>query len=115
MPKPPSDEEALKRLNQRLDALSAKSTRRGSSFSGEASSEGYKLVAEMVSGVLGGLGLGWLLDQYAGTRPFGMIAGVILGAVAAIYLVVKSASRMSDQARRDNPAKPVPFDDDDET
>lgn len=115
MPKPPTDEEALERLDKRLDALAARTTRKGGTgFSDEASGAGYRLVAELVSGVLGGLGLGWLVDRYAGTSPFGMISGLLLGTIAAVYLVVKAASRMSDRARDVAPGKPVPFDEDDD-
>jgi ATP synthase protein I len=114
MPKPPTDEEALERLNKRLDALSARTTRKRSGYSEEASGAGYKLVAELVSGVLGGLGLGWLVDHYAGTSPFGLIVGLLLGTIAAIYLVVKTASRMSDRSRGPAAERPVPFDDEDD-
>ena len=47
--------------------------------------------------------------------PFGLIVGVLLGTVAAIFLVVKTASRFSDQAQKRSPGEPVPFDDEDET
>jgi ATP synthase protein I len=115
MPKPPTDEEALERLDKRLEALSARTTRKkGSGFSEEASGAGYKLVAELVSGILGGLGLGWAVDYYAGTRPFGMVIGLLIGTIAAIYLVVRAASQMSDRARKAAPAKAVPFDDEDD-
>jgi ATP synthase protein I len=116
MPKQPSDEEALARLGRRVDALEARTTRKRSGFSSEESSSvGYRMVAELVSGVLGGLGLGWLFDKYAGTRPWGLIAGVLLGTVAGVILVVKAASRLSDQAHARSPGEPVPFDDEDET
>ena len=115
MPKQPSDEEALARLGRRVDALEARTTRKRTGFSEESSSAGYQMVAELVSGVLGGLGLGWLFDKYAGTRPWGLIAGVLLGTVAGVILVVKAASRLSDQARKRSPGEPVPFDDEDET
>jgi ATP synthase protein I len=114
MPKPPSDEEALARLGQRADALQARTTRKRAEVSYEASGAGYKLVAELVSGILGGLGLGWLVDKVAGTSPFGLIIGVLGGAVASVVLVVITASRMGDQARKGAPGRPVPFDDEDD-
>jgi ATP synthase protein I len=114
MPKPPTDEEALERLDKRLEALTARTKRKGTGFSDEASGAGYRLVAELVSGILGGLGLGWLVDRYAGTTPFGMVAGLLLGTIASVYLVVKAASRMSDQASKAAPGRPVPFDDEDD-
>jgi len=89
--------------------------RKRTGFSEESSAVGYRMVAELVSGVLGGLGLGWLFDKYAGTGPWGLIAGVLLGTVAGVFLVVKAASRLSNQARERSPGGPVPFDDEDET
>jgi ATP synthase protein I len=115
MPKQPSDEEALARLGRRVDALEARTTRKRTGFSAEGSGAGYSMVAELVSGVLGGLGLGWLFDKYAHTSPFGLIVGVLLGTVAGVFLVVKTASRFSDQAQKRSPGDPVPFDDEDET
>jgi ATP synthase protein I len=115
MPKRPSDEDALERLNQRLDALQTRTTRKPSQLADKAGGAGYRLMAELVSGVLAGLGLGWLVDQYAHTKPWGMLIGVVLGTVASVVLVVKAASRMSDQSKRGSaPAKSVPFDDEDE-
>lgn len=114
MPKQPSDEEALARLGQRADALQARTARKQSRTSYEASGAGYKLVAELVSGVLGGLGLGWLVDRFAHTSPFGLIVGVLGGAIASVVLVVISASRMGDQARKGAPADSVPVDDEDD-
>jgi ATP synthase protein I len=117
MPKQPSDEEALARLGRRVDALEARTRRKrtGLSAEGSGSGAGYSMVAELVSGVLGGLGLGWLFDKYAHTSPVGLIVGVLLGTVAGIFLVVKTASRFSDQAQKRSPGEPVPFDDEDET
>jgi ATP synthase protein I len=115
MPKRPSDEDALERLNQRLDALQTRTTRKTGSLADKAGGAGYRLMAELVSGVLAGLGLGWLVDQYAHTKPWGMLIGVVLGTVASVFLVVKAANRMSDQAKREaGPAKAVPFEDEDE-
>ena len=45
--------------------------------------------------VLTGLGAGYGLDRFAGTTPFGLIAGLLIGAVVGVILVVRSASRAS--------------------
>jgi ATP synthase protein I len=92
----PDDESrrALERLNQRLEAFS--SDRAPKRAAGEAESgvgEGYRMIAELIGGVLGGLGLGWVVDQFAHTRPFGMLIGLLAGTAASVYAVVKTASR----------------------
>ena len=87
-------DEALKRFDERYDALAASSRRTPRQYgSDEGAGAGYRLIG----GVLTGLGLGWLLDRFAGTAPFGLIGGVLIGSAAAIYLAVRSAARMSAQ------------------
>ncbi len=89
-------DEALKRFDERYDALAALSRRTPKQYgSDEGAGAGYRLIGELIGGVLTGLGLGWLLDRFAGTAPFGLIGGVLIGSAAAIYLAVRSAARMS--------------------
>ncbi len=91
-PPPPERDEALKRLDERIDAMAASNVRpvRHVETGAEA---GYKVVGELVGGIVGGLGLGWTLDRFAGTTPWGLIGGVILGMTASILLIVRSAER----------------------
>jgi len=98
MPQPDDEsQEALQRLQQRLDALTAeRKPNEGAEPSAEASvGEGYKLLGEVIGGVVGGLGLGWLVDRLAHTTPFGMVAGLLLGTAASAYAAMKSGSRKS--------------------
>ena len=97
-PSPPHDE-ALKRFDQRLDALTVSSRRVRKTYGSEGgASAGYRLIGELVGGILTGLGLGWLFDRLLGTAPFGLIAGVLIGTGAAVYMAVRSAARMSASA-----------------
>ena len=115
MPKRSSDKDALERLDERLEALESRTRPKPSRFADEGSGAGYRLVAELVSAVLAGLGLGWLADQYVSRPPVGMLAGVLIGAVLGVYLVVRSASRMSAKVRAEQgTAPPVPFDDEED-
>ena len=112
MPEPSSPpDEALKRFDERYDALATSSRRTRTNYGAESgASAGYRLIGELVGGILTGLGLGWLLDRFAGTGPFGLIGGVLIGSVGAIYLVVRSAGRMaaSAPAKEENGPKPGP-------
>jgi ATP synthase protein I len=100
MPQPNDEsQEALKRLQERLDTLTAERKPSGSD-AGTAErgvGEGYRLLGEVIGGVLGGLGLGYLVDRFAHTTPFGVVIGLLLGTAAAGYAAVKSAG---------TPAKP---------
>ncbi len=103
-------DEALQRFDERYDALAASSRRTPKQYgSDEGAGAGYRLIGELIGGVLTGLGFGWLLDRFAGTAPFGLIGGVLIGSAAAIYLAVRSAARMSAQSAtaQDSVATPV--------
>jgi ATP synthase protein I len=94
----PDDEsqEALRRLQDRLDTLTAVRTPKGPAEKSAESSmgDGYRLLGEVIGGVLGGLGLGWVVDHFAHTTPFGMVVGLLLGTAASAYAAIKSADRM---------------------
>ena len=113
MPKPddtrPHDKgkAALNRLDEELDAFEAKRARPASPLGGgDAGAEGYRLVAGLIGGLLGGLGLGWFFDRIAHTAPFGLIGGLLIGIGLSTYSAVRTAGRMSAQASAK--AGPVP-------
>ena len=109
-------EEALKRLDERLEALAKSQVRKPAmGVDAEGSGAGYRLIGELIGGVLGGLGFGWLLDQFAGTAPWGMIGGVLIGSGTAVFVIARSAGRMSQAAAKPG-AKAVPsaFDEDED-
>ena len=77
--------------------------------------QGYRFVGEVVGGVLGGVGLGWLVDRFAHTGPWGVIGGLLIGSGLSIFVAVKSAARMSRIAMESRgPIPSVPDDEDEE-
>jgi len=40
-------------------------------------------------------GVGWLLDRWLGTKPWLMVVGLVLGAVAGFYQFVRLTSKLS--------------------
>ena len=100
MPKPENaGGRALETLDERLGAFEASRTARPAQAGiGGAAGGGYRVLAQMLGGVFGGLGFGWLLDHYAHTGPWGVIGGLVLGAAASIYATVQTASRISARA-----------------
>ena len=105
---------ALKRLDTRLKAFKAgDAPQRGSAGDGGVG-EGYLLMGEVIGGVVGGFGLGWLFDRFAHTTPFGLVIGVLLGVGVSAYAAVQGAMRMGDKVRaRDGVAPDLPDDGDD--
>jgi ATP synthase protein I len=103
---PPDNEAALsarlKRLGERLDHTSRPSetgTRQVTDTS--AFGRGFRLSSEMVGGVLVGAGLGWLLDRWLGTSPWGLIVFLLLGFAAGILNVMRAAGVAPDRNLKD--------------
>ena len=55
----------------------------------------YAAAFSLFAAVVAGLGLGWLLDRWLGTRPWLLIAGLVLGAAAGFYEFIRTSSRLS--------------------
>ncbi|MDC7683797.1 AtpZ/AtpI family protein [Asticcacaulis sp. BYS171W] len=82
-------------LDKRLDAIERKKRRKDTDHgeSEAGAGKGYQALGELLGGIFIGLGAGWLSDEYLHTRPFGMAVGVILGLIAGVYAVARSARR----------------------
>ena len=52
---------------------------------------GFRLSSELIAGVLVGALLGWGLDHFLSTSPFGLIVFVLLGFTAGVVNVIRSA------------------------
>ena len=94
------NDKALQSLDARLDAFEAKKAAEKpvKAASEKANQDGYRLLADLIGGVLVGLGFGWLLDRYAHIGPWGTIGGLLIGLGVAIFSVVRKATKMSAQA-----------------
>ena len=126
MPEPEeSSHSALERLNQRLEAFDAAGADKSKfpgpqvlGIGGSSASDGYRVLGEMLGGVLGGVGFGWLVDRFAHTSPWGVVGGLVIGTGLSIYAVVVTASRMSARAASElngsAPALPAVDDEDDD-
>jgi len=108
-----SREEASKTLDDRLKAFEAG---RAKKMSGDAHLDlgrGYRFVGEVVGGVLGGVGLGWLFDRFLHTQPWGLIGGLLIGTGLSISVAMQGAARGMKQALDEaGPLPSVPDDDD---
>jgi ATP synthase protein I len=58
---------------------------------GVAYAAAFSLFASVVSGLI----LGWLLDRWLGTKPWLLVVGIVLGAAAGFYELIRSASKLS--------------------
>ena len=85
----------LKSLGQRLDqtgprrASEVPASRPATDHS--ALARGFRLSSELVAGVLVGAGIGWLIDRWLKTLPWGTFVFALLGFTAGVLNVMRSA------------------------
>lgn len=112
-----SREEAIKRLRERasdLEAAAAPKTH--AALTGEAvAGEAYKIIAELFGGVLLGMVIGFGVDRFVGTTPWGLIGGTLLGFALSIYMARRTANRLMAQAKASGiEPQSIPFDDEED-
>jgi len=94
--------ERRNRLNRMLDgqrkAEEAEHKARKSDSSGYG--QAMKLSSEFISGIVVGGGLGWFVDQWLGTTPFGLIVFLLIGFAAGVLNVMRAAGRIAEPEQR---------------
>jgi ATP synthase protein I len=60
---------------------------------GQAMGLGFRVASELLAGVLVGGGIGWAIDRWLGTSPFGLIVMLLVGMVAGFWNVYRLAVR----------------------
>ncbi|WP_420411914.1 AtpZ/AtpI family protein [Roseibium sp.] len=90
------------RLNRMLDgqrkAEEAEQKAKKSDSSGYG--QAMKLSSEFISGIVVGGGLGWFVDQWLGTTPFGLIVFLLIGFAAGVLNVMRAAGRIAEPEQR---------------
>lgn len=117
-PLSPEERDALKRraseLGKRLEQVHArKAPQTGDPRArGAAMGEAFKIVAELVVGVVVGGGIGWSLDRVLGTGPWLLVLFLLLGFAAGMSNVIRTARRMQAGAEALQRGAPSVADDD---
>ena len=104
----PDDEAQLSARLQRLGDRIASANRSPENERGprqgidtSAFARGFRLSTELVGGVLVGAGLGWLIDRWLGSTPWGLIVFLLLGFAAGVLNVMRAAG-VAPQRRLDD-------------
>jgi ATP synthase protein I len=96
--RPGNRDDDLERRRRELEASLATRKPNGRDGNDGARSSGVsgygqalKLSSEFIAGVAIGAALGWAIDRYAGSSPWGMIVFLLLGFAAGVLNVMRSA------------------------
>ncbi len=57
----------------------------------------FRIGTELVAGIAVGVGIGWALDRWLGTKPWLMIAFFVLGAAAGMMNVFRAVAGLGGQ------------------
>ncbi|HEX4297734.1 MAG TPA: AtpZ/AtpI family protein [Devosia sp.] len=74
---------------------------------------GWRLGSEFIAAILVGAGLGYLVDMFLPTRPWGLVVLLLLGFVAGVLNMVRATKEMN-AASAVPPGTPAVRDDDDD-
>ena len=94
-PDPLGEDARLSSLDQRLrDAQNgeAQRTRAGAAESDAGYRLGNRVLAELLGGMIGGALIGWVIDRFAGTSPWGLLVMLALGTIVAFRNIIRLAS-----------------------
>lgn len=89
---------------RRPDRLEGKDDANAGSAAGYG--QALKLSSEFIAGIVVGAALGWFIDRVAGTSPWGLIVGLLLGFGAGVLNVLRSAGLVSEFGTGDKPRDP---------
>ena len=99
-------EERRKRLASELGALrkgqNGESDRKAESSANDRRemSKGLKLSSEFMAAIFAGFMIGYLLDRFAGTGPWGLIVFILLGFCAGVLNVLRSVGYVAEPEDR---------------
>ena len=86
-------EARIARAQKQRPAEAAAEQRRQSDMSGL--SRGFRLASEFAAAIIVGAGLGYLIDMVLPTRPWAMVAMLLLGFAAGVLNVVRATREMN--------------------
>lgn len=100
----PDDQARLRDLEARIAKARAAQQPVAPPAEGHALAEhGWRMVTELVAGLLIGFGIGWGLDTLFGTLPIFMVLFVLLGLAAGVKVMLRTAADL--QKRQEGPAQ----------
>lgn len=100
----PDDQSSLKQLDERLKAArSQRDKDRGINQPGRSPASnagvGFRIAVEMVAALVVGVGIGLLLDNWLGTKPWMLIVFFILGCGAGFTNLIRVARELDRKTR----------------
>ena len=62
---------------------------------------GNRVLADLLGGIFGGFVIGWVIDRFAGTAPWGLLVMLFLGIIVAFRNIIRAANTRPDDPDAD--------------
>ena len=92
-----SENDKIIKLKEKIEVIESKQLNESKPKRGSNISFGFKISTELVAALVVGVGIGLLVDNYLGTKPFGLIIFFILGAFAGFLNIYRVMRRIEKQ------------------
>lgn len=95
---PIAEDARINALDRRLKAAREREEERNrpsaASSAGDANYRmGSKVLSELIGGIGGGALIGWVIDHFVGTSPWGLLVMMFLGIIVAFRNIIRISSR----------------------
>lgn len=97
---PVGEDARIDALEQRLKAAREREEERSKPVLGAEADANYRMgsrvLAELIGGIGGGAFVGWVIDHFAGTSPWGLLVVMALGIFIAFRNIIRNSNRRPD-------------------
>lgn len=93
---PIGEDARIDTLDERLKAAREREDKRNQPRAKGADASyrmGNRVLAELLGGLIGGAAIGWVIDLFAGTTPWGLLGMLALGVIVAFRNIIRISSR----------------------
>jgi ATP synthase protein I len=87
----------IEKLKERIEDIENKKPYESKAKKESGASFGFKISTELVAALVVGVGIGLIVDNYLGTKPFGLIIFFIFGAFAGFLNIYRVMRRIEKQ------------------
>ena len=98
---PTGEDARIEALEKRLKAAQEREIERTAPSAAGAEADanyrlGNRVLAELIGGIGGGAFIGWVIDHFAGTTPWGLLVVMALGIIVSFRNIIRISSRRPD-------------------
>ncbi len=97
---PIGEDARIDALEARLAAAREREAERNKPVGGAEADANYRMgnrvLAELIGGIGGGAFIGWVIDRFAGTSPWGLLVVMVLGIVVSFRNIIRMALQQPD-------------------